>query len=87
MTHFTEAILAAGKARAAPLCWYNKQCVGAAGGQKRPALSAGAYRGGPIQDWGGVAALARCTHRARAPIAHRAYPGDPIRSHEMSHHQ
>jgi hypothetical protein len=25
MTHFTEAILAASKARAAPLCWYNKR--------------------------------------------------------------
>jgi transposase len=23
----------------------------------------------------------------RAPTAHRAYPGDPIRSHEMSHYQ
>jgi hypothetical protein len=27
MTHFTEAIWAASKARAAPLCWYNKQCA------------------------------------------------------------
>jgi len=35
---------------------------------------------------GGVAALARCAHRPRAPAAHRAYPGDPIRSHEMSHY-
>ncbi len=25
MTHFTEAILAASKARVAPLCWYNKR--------------------------------------------------------------
>jgi hypothetical protein len=47
MTHFTEAILAASKARAAPLCWYNKlvlvqQAVrNAAGGQKRPALRVG----------------------------------------------
>jgi hypothetical protein len=58
MTHFTEAILAASKARAAPLCVYNKQCATRL-------------------------ALARCTHRA----AHRAYPGDPIRSHEMRHYQ
>ncbi len=86
MTHFTEALLAASKARAAPLCGYNKQCVGAAGGQKRPAFGE-AHRGSPIQDLGGVAALARCTHRPRAPTAHRAYPGDPIRSHEMRHYQ
>jgi len=32
---------------------------------------------------GGVAALARCAHRA----ARRAYPGDPIRSHELRHYQ
>ncbi|MDH3791029.1 MAG: helix-turn-helix domain-containing protein [Rhodospirillales bacterium] len=58
----------------------------AAGGQNRPALAGGAYRGSPTQDLGGVAALARpvlrssgaaaaeggCAHRA----THRAYPGD-----------
>ncbi|MDH3910758.1 MAG: hypothetical protein OEU09_05630 [Rhodospirillales bacterium] len=77
MTHFTEAILAASKARAAPLCGYNKRrATWLAAKIARP--SGGAYRGAR-----GVAALARCTHRA----AHRAYPGDPIRSHEMSHYQ
>jgi len=86
MTHFTEAILAASKARAAPSCVYNKQrTTRLAAKIARP--SGGAHRGSPTQDLGGVAALARCTHRPRAPIAHRAHPGDPIRSHEMSHYQ
>ncbi len=86
MTHFTEAILAASKARSAPLCGYSKQrATRLAAEIARP--SGGAHRGGPIQDLGGVAALARCTHRARAPIAHRACPGDPIRAHEVSHYQ
>ncbi|MHA1565924.1 MAG: hypothetical protein ACTSX7_11480 [Alphaproteobacteria bacterium] len=45
MTHFTEAILAASKARAAPLCAYNKQCETRLEGKSaRP--SGGAYRGG-----------------------------------------
>ncbi len=86
MTHFTEAILAASKARAAPLCAYNKRrATRLAAKIARP--PGGAHRGSPIQDLGDVAALARCAHRTRAPTAHRACPGDPIRSHEMLHYQ
>jgi hypothetical protein len=50
----------------------------AAGGQKRPALRVGRI-GAP----GALRRLPDARHRA----AHRAYPGDPIRSHEMSHYQ
>jgi hypothetical protein len=78
MTHFTAAILTASEARAAPLCGYNKQRA-----TRLAAKSARPRRGGAYRGAGGVAALARCAHRA----AHRAYPGDPIRSHEMSHYQ
>ena len=78
MTHFTAAILAASKARAARLCGYNKQRLGAAGGQKRPALRVGRI-GAP----GALQRLPDAWHRA----ARRAYPGDPIRSHEMRHYQ
>ncbi len=75
MTHFTEAILAAGKARAAPLCWYNK----------RRATRLAAKSARPF-GWGVSGRRGRCgacpMHASR-----RAYPGDPIRSHEMSHYQ
>jgi hypothetical protein len=92
MAHFTEAILTASEARAVPLCGYNnlpspKRSSGfAQAGQRATRLAAKSARphgGGAYRGAGGVAALARCAHRA----AHRAYPGDPIRSHEMSHYQ
>ena len=78
MTPFTGSILPAGKARAAPWCWYHKQCATRpAGKSARPAV-------GRIGAPGALRRLPDALHRPRSPIAHRAYPGDPIRSHEMS---
>ena len=77
MTHFTEAILAASKARAAPLCAYNKRRA-----TRLAAKSARPSRVGRIGAPGALRRLPDARHRA----AHRAYPGDPIRSHEMSHY-
>ena len=78
MTHFTEAILAASKARAAPWCWHHKQ--------RATRLAAKIAR--PC-GWGASGRRGRCGACPMAPhrAAHRAYPGDPIRSHEMGHYQ
>jgi len=70
VTHFTEAILAAGKARAAPLCAYNKQRVGAVGGQKRPAHRVGRIGAARHRIW---VALRRLPDASIAP-------GHPLRT-------
>ncbi len=77
MTHFTEAILTASKARAAPLCGYNKQCA------TRLAVKSARPFG-----WGVSGRRVRCgACPMRASRCAPRLPGDPIRSHEMSHYQ
>jgi len=77
MTHFTEALLAASKARVAPLCGYNKQRA-----TRLAAKIARPFGWGVSSRRGALRRLPDARHGA----AHRAYPGDPIRSHEMSHY-
>ena len=95
MTHFTGALWPTDKARVAPLCPHNKQRVGAPVVQiARPPVgrigaahfgSGGSLRRLPDPSSAAAALPLRrvdALHRA----AHRAYPGDPIRSHEMGHY-
>jgi len=80
MTHFTGAVLLAGKARVAPLCRHNKQrATPPACKSARPSL-------GRIGAASGVGAALRRLPDAPHRAAHRAYPDDPIRTHEMSHY-
>ncbi len=73
MSPFTGAILTAGKAGAARLCLHNKQ------GATRPAVKSARPSVARIGPPGALRCLPDARHRARSPIAHRAYPGDPIR--------
>ena len=83
MTHFTEAILAASKARAAPLCAYNKRRATRLAAKSARPLRVGRIGAARLRSWVALRRLPDAWHRA----AHRAYPGDPIRSHEMRHYQ
>ena len=78
MAHFTVAILAASKARVVRLCGYNKRRA-----TRLAVKSARPSRVGRIGAPGALRRLPDAPHRA----APRAYPGDPIRSHEMRHYQ
>jgi hypothetical protein len=77
MTHFTGAIWTTGKARAAPLCQHNKQRA------TPPVVQIARPPVGRLGPPGSLRRLPDDPHRA----AHRAYPGDPIRTHEMGHYQ
>jgi hypothetical protein len=76
MIHFTGTIWTTGKARAALLCRHNKQRA------TRPVVQIARPPVGRIGSPGSLRRLPDAAHRA----AHRAYPGDPIRSHEMGHY-
>ncbi len=77
MTPFTGAILTVGKAGAAPLCLHNEQCATrSAVKSARPSV---ARIGPPGAQWDSGRCLPDALHRPRSPIAHRAYPGDPVR--------
>jgi hypothetical protein len=79
MTHFTEAILAASKARAARLCRYNKQRA------RRLAAKCARPSGWGVSGRRGRCGAPDAPHRPGSSLGHRAYPGDPIHSHEMVH--
>jgi hypothetical protein len=73
MAHFTGAIWTTGKARVAPLCRHNKHRA------TRPVVQSARPPVGRLGAPGLLRRLPDVPHRA----AHRAYPGGPIRTHEM----